>query len=85
LLKLLWLKPPFARKPPDSLFKNYCFFSGWLGLILSRACRQGAGRVSFGISVGTSDASRPERSFANALGKMSVPARNRPRQDPLKI
>ena len=60
LLKLLLLKSTLAAKLVSVIY------SGWLGLILSRACRPGAGRdARLSTTVWQSDASRPERSFAS--------------------
>ena len=46
--------------------------SGWLGLISSRAWRQGAGMVHLLTGISESDASRPERS-CGSLGRNKRP------------
>jgi hypothetical protein len=39
LLKLLWLKPPFARKPPDSFYTTIlALLTGGLGVFKPRDC-----------------------------------------------
>ncbi len=40
MLKLLWLKAPFARKPEQVHFYRLVYFSGWLGLISNGASEE---------------------------------------------
>jgi hypothetical protein len=54
----------------------------WIDFEQGVEARSGQGCPAI-YKVRQSDASRPERSFDTALGKTSVPARNKPRQDPL--
>jgi hypothetical protein len=80
------LKPSLVTRKTDNVTYDLVLsFSGWLGLILSGAWRQGAGTVHPRLNlVGESDAADPSAGQPRR-GWTSAPARNSPRQDPLKL
>ena len=78
ILKLHWLKSTFAAKTSRVILIHIA--SGWLGLDLSRAWRQGAGTVAR-LSRSKAERRQPTRAqFLPRRGKTSVPARTKTRQ-----